>query len=265
LESEVDYEYREEPREVRREMGIKVKKYIAFFVALLLFSLAMVSIVAGAGSLTLPSTPQAPGGVVPISGLSFGASKAVGIGFGAEVAVANETFLHPGSGFGPFSITLANTPVKPGTFVLNIDVNSGLTTIIYTDNGAGGLASTAPSFVSGTIDYVSGKITYYTNTDPTGYTIVRKAFYTSYQYNVTPGIGVNTTASGSFTASIVVPSVGSGNYNITAIDTAGNRVVGSLIIDVAVPESLTIGALVLLSSIAVIASSRYFRRPILAT
>jgi hypothetical protein len=248
---------------VRKKMNTKTKASIAIVAILFLFLLSMESTVAGAASLTLPSTPQTPGGTVTISGIGFGASKPVGIGFGSEVALDNETFLHPGAGFGPFSITLAKAPIKPGTFVLSIAINNGLITNIITDNGLGALTSTATSgFVSGTIDYVTGKVTYNTNTDAAAYTITRNAAYTSYQYNVTPTSGVNTTATGSFNTNITVPNVGSENYYISAIDTAGNIAVQSLTI---VPENLTIGVIVVLSSIAVVASSRYLRSPKVVT
>jgi uncharacterized membrane protein YfhO len=74
---------------------------------------------------------------------------------------------------------------------------------------------------------------------------------------VTPAAGVTTTGAGAFTASITVPTVADGNYVVTAVDTAGNKATQTLNV---VPEGLTIGVMLTLSTIAVIISTRYFRK-----
>jgi hypothetical protein len=93
--------------------------------------------------------------------------------------------------------------------------------------------------------------------DLSGYTLIHIANYTRYQNSVTPAAGVTTNATGSFTASITVPNVVDGNYNVTAIDAKGNRATSALPL-VVIPEGLTIGVMMLLSSIAVVVGSRYF-------
>jgi predicted secreted protein len=213
---------------MKRKTQLKMKAYATVIMVFLVSSFALVAIVAGAGSITLTPTSQAPGGSVTVEGTGFNATKAVGIGFGAEVAVTGEIFTPTGSGFGPYTGTLANRPIKPGTFVMNMDINSGLANYDVVDTGTGVLASNATTFASGTINYVTGQVTTSSTVDASGYTIVRTARYTRYQYNATPAAGVTTSASGSFTANIVVPSVASGNYNVTAIDASGNRAVSSI-------------------------------------
>jgi hypothetical protein len=131
---------------------------------------------------------------------------------------------------------------------------------VITDNGAGALTSTSQYFASGTINYTASKYTHYSTADPAGYTVVTTASYTRYQNNTTPAAGVTTDASGSFTASITVPIVANGNYNVTAIDTQGNLATKTLGVDSAIPEGLTIGVMVLLSSVAMLVGSRYFRK-----
>jgi hypothetical protein len=74
---------------------------------------------------------------------------------------------------------------------------------------------------------------------------------------VTPAAGVTTLASGAFSASITVPSVADGNYVVTAVDTAGNKATATLNV---VPEGLTVGVMVVVSSVVVIVSSCYFRK-----
>lgn len=241
-------------------MHPKKKAYTTVIPVLLLLSLAMASIAAGAGSITVPSTAQAPGGSVPISGTGFGATKAVGIGFGAEVSAVDFNMNYTGTGTGPYSGRVSNYPIRPGSFVLISDTTSGGGLIsTYNDNGDG---TTSGSFegATGTINYVTGEWTRITTVDVTGIVTNYTATYVRYANNVTPLSGVNTTASGTFSSSFTVPSVGNGVYNVTSIDTQGNKGVASITVDVAVPEGFSVGVAVLLSSLAVIASSRYFRK-----
>jgi hypothetical protein len=58
----------------------------------------------------LTLTAQAPGASVAVAGTDFAGTSAVGIGFGAEVAVTAETVTETGSGLGPYTGTLANRP-----------------------------------------------------------------------------------------------------------------------------------------------------------
>ena len=242
-------------------MHFEIKAFATIVVVLLVFSLALASMAAGAGSITLPSTAQAPGGIFPISGTGFNSTKAVGMGFGAEVAGSNTDMAYNGTSDGlTWSGRLSNYPIKPGSFVLTSDTTSGAGLVsTYTDDGDGTTTGTFEGAV-GTINYVTGEWSRTTTVDVSGIAANYSATYIRYQYNVTPAVGITTDALGSFSASIIVPSVGSGTYNVTAIDTAGNRANGSLSVDVAIPEGLTIGVVVLLTSVAALVGTRFFRK-----
>jgi hypothetical protein len=241
-------------------MQHKKKAYAIAIMAFLTLSLVLAAIpmASAAGAITLTPTAQAPLASVSVAGTGFGATKAVGIGFGAEVTVTGESVSVTGSGTGPWTGILAYHPIKPGSFSLMSDT-SGVVSY-YTDNGDGTLASTSTYFVSGTINYATGVFSRTSTTDLSSYTLIHTASYTRYQNNTTPAAGVTTLASGSFTASITVPSVANGNYNVTAIDTSGNRATATLGVDSAIPEGLTFGVMMLLSSVAVVVGSRYFRK-----
>ena len=70
-------------------MRDKTKAFMSAIMTFSLFDLALISIAAAAGALTLTPTAQAPGASVSVGGSSFGVTRAVGIGFGAEVAGSN--------------------------------------------------------------------------------------------------------------------------------------------------------------------------------
>jgi hypothetical protein len=242
-------------------MQLKTKTCIMAIMAFSLFSLALAPIAAAAGSITLTPTSQAPSASVTVAGTAFGTTKAVGIGFGAEVAGSDSNIAYSGSDAGPYSGRVSNYPIKPGSFKLTSDTTSGGGVVTdYTDNGDGTLASTSTYFISGTINYVTGQWSRTSSVDLTGIAQIYSATYTRYAYNVTPAAGVTTSASGAFSASITVPAVANGNYNVTAIDSQGNRAVATLAVSSAIPEVLPIGVIMLLSSTAMIAGSRYFRK-----
>jgi hypothetical protein len=90
--------------------------------------------------------------------------------------------------------------------------------------------------------------------------MVHTVSYTRYQNNTTPAAGVTTSASGSFTANIAVPNVSDGIYVVTAIDASGNIASSNLSVAQTIPEGLNIGVMVLLSSVAVLVGSPYFRK-----
>jgi hypothetical protein len=246
-------------------MRVKTKAYISVIMAFALLSLAMTSMAAAAGSITLTPSAQAPGGLVVVAGTGFGATKSVAIAMGAEVSANEANMVYTGNGAGPYSGKLINYPIKPGSFKLTSDTTSGGGVVTdYTDNGDGTLASTSTYFVSGTINYTSGVWSRTSSVDLTGITQIYSATYTRYQYNVTPAAGVTTSASGAFSASTTVPTVTNGNYNVTAIDSGGNRAVTTLTVNNAIPEILPLGIILLLSTFAVVASARYFvKRPII--
>src|SRR3990172_5852496 len=93
---------------------------------LLMLSLVLVSIAAAAGSITLTPTAQAPGASVSVSGTSFGATKAVGMGFGAEMAGSNANMAYNGTSDGLiWSGRISNYPITPGSFILTSDTGTG--------------------------------------------------------------------------------------------------------------------------------------------
>jgi hypothetical protein len=251
-----------------KRMQQKRKMYTTVIMAFLTFSiiLATMPMANAAGAITLTPTAQAPGSSVTVQGANFGIYVYVGIGFGAEVKVINETLPNETGpydvGGGPYITYLSHVPIKPGSYRKAINLTSTLFYVIDTDNGNGTFTSTATAyFVNGTIDYVTGKITLNLNTPRSSSThYVGLANYTYYEYNVTPAARVATLADGTFSASIVVPSVATGGYNVTAVDTEGHIATARLIADVTIPENLTVGVMVLLSTVAVIVSTRYFRK-----
>jgi hypothetical protein len=247
----------------------RTKTYTTAFMACLMLSiiLAVIPMASAAGAITLTPTTQAPGGSVTVDGTGFGATKKVGIGVGAEVTVSAE--VHPitnlvttpdGEGYyGPFGGTTVHYPIKPGSVYIFYDVDG--TTSEYTDNGDGTLASSSPYAINPFVNYVNGSFGRKSTADWSGFTApVAYINYTYYTYNVTPAAGVTTLGSGAFTASITVPSVADGSYTVTAVDTQGNKATSTLVVDHNIPEGLTVGVMVLLSSVAVIVSIRYFRK-----
>jgi len=242
-------------------MRNKTKVYITAITLALILSLVLVSMETAAGSITLTPTTQAPGGSVSVGGTSFGATKAVGIGFGAEVAGSDANMAYTGTGTGPYSGRISHYPIKPGSFVLTSDTSAGggggiVST--YTDAGDGTTTWSYDGTVMGTINYVTGVWSRSSTVDVTGILANYTATYTRYQYNVTPSAGVTSTGAGAFTASITVPTVADGNYVVTAIDTQGNRAFATLGVNSTIPEVLPLGLMLILSLAAVVVGSRYF-------
>ncbi len=239
----------------------KTKTYFAAFTAFLAFSLTLVSFAAAVGTTTLTPPSQSAGGPVSVDGTGFGATKAVGIGFGAEVSASQTNMPYSGTGAGPYSGSLSYRPIKPGSFVLTSDTTAGGGVVTdYTDNGDGTLSSTSTYFVAGTINYVTGQWSRTSSVDLTDIAQIYSAKYTYYQYNVTPAAGVTTLASGTFTAPITVPAVSTGTYTVTSIDTQGNKATATLTVIPLVPEGWSVGVMLLVSAAAVIVASRYFQK-----
>lgn len=251
---------------MKKTHKIKTTSLLVLLVSVFLLSalagVQFVGQVSATGSLTLTPAVQAPGASVTVDGADFGATRAVGIGFGAEVNVINEVMNTTGPygvGTGPYYGNIAY-PVKPGTFKMSLIIPGGASMEMVGDvAGNGTLNLIFPGFVNATIDYVTGQYTcFMTGAVP----VDRQSWphivnYTRYEYNVTPAAGVLTGGSGTFSASITVPSVANGNYVVTAIDTQGNVATATL---TTVPEGLTLGVMLTLSTIAMIASKRHFRK-----
>jgi len=229
--------------------------------------LAVMPLASAAGAITLTPTAQAPGAAVSVDGTGFGATKAVGIGLGAEVTVSAE--VHPitnlvttpdGDGnYGPFGGVTLHYPIKPGSVYIYYDVDG--VTSDYTDDGDGTLTSSSQYAINPVVNYVNGSFSRRSSSDWSGFTApVAYINYTYYAYNVTPAAGVTTLGTGAFSAAITVPSVANGDYTVTAVDTQGNKATTTLTVDNTIPEGLTIGIMVALSSVAVVVGTRYFRK-----
>jgi hypothetical protein len=251
---------------MKKKIQQKKSMYATAIMAFLTLSLALVSIAAAAGAITLTPTTQAPSGTVTVDGTGFGETKAVGIGLGAEVVVTGEahiltnTSIGPdGDGvYGPFTVKTLHYPIKPGSFSFICDVDG--VTSDFGDYGNGTLIILGSYGLKPFANYVTGEFGRSGTMDWSTYTVTYTASYTYYAYNVTPAAGVTTTGAGVFAASITVPSVADGSYTVTAVDTVGNKATSNLTVDQTIPEGLTIGAMVLVSSIAVIVSTRYYRK-----
>jgi hypothetical protein len=242
------------------------KAYVTAIMSFLIFSLILASmpLTKAAGAITLTPTTQVPGASVTVEGTGFGATKAVGIGFGAELNVTGEEVNVTGPydvDVGPYVENLSCWPVKPSSFQRESGIMIGdlyIPSFLYWDDGQGTILTDNPEVASATIDYATGKVSFtFSSPLSSSYDYVRIVNYTHYEYNVTPAAGVTTLASGTFTASITVPSVVNGNYVVTAIDTQGNLATATLN---TIPEGLTLGVMLLLSTVAVIVSMRYFRK-----
>ena len=236
---------------------------ILVFLTLFVVSATMFVTKAAFNLLVTPLSGE-PGDVVAVrtelSG-DFEPLVSVGIGFGAEVIVTNEpvTLTATGAIITQTGLT-ANHPIKPGSFRWRTPYGALIFEIF--DNGDGTLDDTTGFLASGIINYTSG---FFSRTAQMGLTMPLEGStlnYTTYENDVTPAAGVTTTGSGTFLATITVPSVANGSYTITAFDEVGNvgtvnfQVVGSDVI----PEPLTVGAIVLLSSIAVMVSFYWLRK-----
>jgi hypothetical protein len=240
-------------------MQDKAKAFFVTILMLSLFSLALVSMAAAAGSITLTPATQAAGGTVSVAGTSFGVTKPVAIGVGTEVAGSDANMAYTGTGTGPYSGKLSHYPVKPGSFVLTSDTSSGAGIVsTYTDAGDGTTIWSYDGTPMGTINYVTGAWSRSTTVDVTDIAANYSATYIYYQYNATPAGGVTTSASGAFTASITVPAaLTNGNYNVTAVDTSGNRATATLTVSGAIPEVLPVGLILVLASVAMIVGMRF--------
>jgi hypothetical protein len=243
------------------------RKICIVFVLLFLSVLAVSSvIVRGASQVALTPTSGAPGDSIEVEGTDFAATNAVGICLGPEVTVSDEehditnvTIGGPDV-YGPFTTTTLHYPIKPGSFSFHADV-SGVTSDYY-DNGDGTLNTESTYAIDPFVNYVTGEFGRSSNSPWETYIVNFTATYTYYQFNVTPAAGVITDASGAFAADITVPDIWNGTEPLTVMDEAGNMAVSDFTIygsDV-VPEPFTIGAIVLLSSAALVVSFYWLRK-----
>ena len=252
-------------------MGYKKKMYTAAVMMFLALSIVIgvIPMASAAGAITLTPAAQTPGGSVSVAGTGFGATKAIGIGCGAEVtvtgenrAVTNVTIGGPDV-YGPFTARTLHYPIKPGSFSFHCVVTSDTNVVEsdYTDNGDGTLASSSEYALNPFVNYATGAFGRSTTSAWDTYTVVFNATYTGYQYNVTPAGNPSTTATGTFTATIAVPAgLANGNYNVTAIDTQGNKATAVLSVDSTIPEGISIEIVALLSTLALAVCYRFLHK-----
>jgi hypothetical protein len=243
--------------ELRR---ISNKTKIIMMVSLLAFliALAIPMIKAQVVSITVGSEPLMPGDSVTVDGVGFGETATVAIGVGEEVTVTGEAHNIPEpAGNGPFIAIVDHYPIKPGSFSFHCDVDEVLSD--YYDNGDGTLNTESTYAVDPFVNYVTGEFGRSTNSPWDGYTVVFTANYTYYQ-NVTPATGVTTDGAGAFTAEISVPEdVINGEYTVTAIDEQGNFATSTETFE-KIPEGLTFGVIVAVSSVSMLVCSQYLRK-----
>jgi hypothetical protein len=210
-----------------------------------------------AGSITVTPTSGAPSGTITVAGTGFTASQAVGIAIGTEITATETITTFSGTGVGPYLATLAHYPIKPGSFSMHWDTAG--TTSDWTDNGDGTLASSSTYSAGGTVNYVTGVFGRTSTTDISTYALTAVVTYTYYQFKVTPTAGLTTTATGTFSTSVTLPSnVTNGNYEITAVDAKGGKGTTSLSI---IPEGLSMGLVVVLSAVAIVAGTYFVKKP----
>jgi hypothetical protein len=248
-------------------MAKATKTYIICFITIILLSFAALAPpVKAAGAITLtPNQNVSPGGTVSVSGTGFHTSTGVGIGFGAEVAVTSSEYhsIDNTVGYGPFTATTNYYPIKPSSLMWHCVVSSDTSVVEsdYTDNGDGTCASSSTYAISPFVNYVTGQFGRSTNSAWDSFTVYYTANYTYYQYRVTPGAGITANSTGGFTASITIPSVANGVYAVTAVDANGTMATAYVGVGMPIPESLTVGAVVVLSSVALVASVVLLRKP----
>ncbi|MCW4054403.1 MAG: hypothetical protein NWE84_05730 [Candidatus Bathyarchaeota archaeon] len=230
---------------------------------LMISTLSLMVLLANAAlGITLNPTSGAPDDTFEVTGTDFAASTPVGIGFGAEVAGSDSNMTYSGTGVGPYYGKVSNWPIKPGSFVLTADTSSGGGIVsYYNDNGNGTLSGSFEG-AYGDINYTTGEWSRTSTVDLTDYIQVYGATYTHYEFNMTPAEGITTDSLGAFTVNVTVPMQYNGTSPVTAIDEQGNiatsdfTVYGSPVI----PEALTFGVIVLLSSVAVAVAKLGFRK-----
>ena len=242
-----------------------MNRKVCFVVCLFFLAFFAVStlVTRAESQIELTPTSGAPGDSIMVEGTGFAASKTVGIGWGPHIAVRNDPATVTKVGDQEFYGTTSQHPIRPGSF--KWDYLYGALPLFVDDNGDGTIHDPAGGRVSvASINYTSGdfhiRFTSSSNTYTGG-----KFNYTTYYFN-----SINTTlpilradASGAFTANITVPDIWNGTETITIIDEAGNVATADFTVYGSdfVPEPLTVSAIVLLTSTAIVVSFYWLRKP----
>lgn len=247
------------------------RKVCIVFVLAFLAVFAVSSLtVRGASQVELTPASGAPGDSIEVEGTDFNATNAVGMCLGPEVIVTDEvhdvTNVTVGGPdvYGPFTAITDYYPIKPGSFSFHCAVSSETNVVEsdYYDNGDGTLNTESTYAIDPFVNYVTGEFGRSSSSSWETFTVNFTASYVYYQFNVTPAAGVSTDASGAFTANFTVPDIWNGTEPLTVMDEAGNMATSDFTIygsDI-VPEPLTVGAIVLLSSAALVVSIYWLKK-----
>jgi hypothetical protein len=245
-------------------MHRKTKSYATITTGILLFliMLALIPMANCAGSITLTPATQAQSNTVTVTGTGFTASQPVSILMGTEIAVVNESHPIPSpAGTGPFTAYANHGSIKPGSFYFHCSVGSDTNVVEsdYYDNGDGTLTSSSEYALNPFVNYVTGAFGRSTTSAWDTYTVVFTTSYTYYQYNLTR---TTATSTGTISATFTVPAnATNGNIVVTAFDAKGIKGTATLTISSAVPEGLSTGIVVVLSTAAIVASTYFLRKP----
>jgi hypothetical protein len=247
------------------------RKVCVVFVLLWLSVFAVSSIIVrGASQVELTPTSGEPDDSVTVEGTDFAATSKVGICLGPEALavtgelheITNVTIGGPDV-YGPFVARTLHYPIKPGSFYFLCDV-SDVTSEYFDDYGNGTLNTTSTYALDPFVNYVTGEFGRSASSSWETYTVTFTAAYTYYEFNVTPAAGVTTDGSGAFTADITVPAIWNGTSPVTVIDEAGNIATADFTVEGSdvptIPEALTVGTIVLLSSTALVVSFYWLRK-----
>ena len=236
------------------------KRYTAIvLVFLTLFVSATIFAAKAAPEIVLTPTSSQPGHSVSVEGTDFAVSTSAGIGFGPEVAVTDESVTTTHPDVNTYTGFTANHPIKPGSF--NWIANIGGVETEFFDNGDGTLGTSGFAMSSSVINYTSGFFSRSMQSAVEFQILWDRVDYTTYEFDVTPA-GLATDNSGLLTGEFTVPAIWNETHTVTVIDETGKMATSDFTVfgsDV-IPEALTIGAIVLLSSAALIVSFYCLRK-----
>ena len=237
------------------------KAFLLVSLALLLAS-ATIIVAKAAAAITLDPTTGAPGSSVDLTGTGFAGSKTVGVGWGPPVAVAHDSATVTKVGDLEFYGTTSQYPIEPGSFKYTYTQDS--VELYFGDNGDGALTDPAGGRLSsGSINYTSGYfhciMSSSTRTFNPGY-----FSYTTYYFNsINSALPIlPTDGSGAISGQLTVPQIWNGTETVWVIDEKGNIATSDFTVvesDV-IPEALTIGVVMILSSAAVVVATFSFRK-----
>ena len=240
------------------------RKICVVFVLFFLSIFAASTIVVKAESqIELTPTSGEPGDSIMVEGSDFAASKAVGIGLGAEVVVKDESVTvtdDTGTGIRIVSGFTAKHPIKPGSFRWELDQGGVL--LYYYDYGNGTLGTTSGLVhLAAIINYTTG---FFSRSSSTviGDIMGTEVNYTTYDAGVLSS-ELRTDGSGVLSGNFTVPDdVWNGTEPLTVIDEAGNRVTADFTTygSDTIPEPFTVGALILLTSTAIVVSFYWLKK-----